>query len=115
LQICKEIDDTWASVALGPERQPNVVAGAPGVAEDAPAVNEGVQVDPAPIQAPQQPPPPPPAMSRTMPQRLGRLEEEVQGGQTYQAFDGTFWGSSLAAFQRRTKQRTGEANTSTAP
>ncbi|GKF64856.1 hypothetical protein Tco_0188304 [Tanacetum coccineum] len=29
--------------------------------------------------APQQPPPPPTAAIRTMPQRLGRLEEEVQG------------------------------------
>ncbi|GJX90888.1 hypothetical protein Tco_0344214 [Tanacetum coccineum] len=82
-----------------------------------------------------QPPPPPLATSKTMPQRLGRLEEEVQGlrqdvrtlrgllersmtdqgrfstwmitcmtqlmeasGQAYQAFDGTFRGSSPAAF-----------------
>ncbi|GJX48804.1 hypothetical protein Tco_0273994 [Tanacetum coccineum] len=52
LQIYEEIDDTWTSVALGPERQPDVVAGAPGVAEDAPTVDEGVQADPAPIQAP---------------------------------------------------------------
>ncbi|GJS91014.1 hypothetical protein Tco_0773650 [Tanacetum coccineum] len=86
-----------------------------------------------------------------MPQRLGRLEEEVQGLRrdvrslrglverlmtdqarfstwmmscmaqlmdaswlTYQAFDGTFRGSSPSAFQRRSKQRTGEANTSAA-
>ncbi|GJZ57506.1 retrovirus-related pol polyprotein from transposon TNT 1-94 [Tanacetum coccineum] len=34
--------------------------------------------DPAPIQAPQSPPPPP-AACRTMTQRLGRLEEEMQG------------------------------------
>ncbi|GKE69734.1 hypothetical protein Tco_1527806, partial [Tanacetum coccineum] len=96
-------------------------------------------------------PPPPPAATRTVPQRLGRLEEEVQGlrrdvgslrglvkrsmtdqgrfstwmmscmtqlmdasGLTYQAFDGSFRGSSLVAFQRRTRQRAGEANTSTA-
>ncbi|GJZ21487.1 hypothetical protein Tco_0558526 [Tanacetum coccineum] len=75
-----------------------------------------------------------------MPQRLGRLEEEIQGlrrdvrslrelmessmtdqgrvstwmiscmtqlmeasGQTYQAFDGTFPGSSPAVFERRTR------------
>ncbi|GKB52067.1 hypothetical protein Tco_0902820 [Tanacetum coccineum] len=37
-------------------------------------VDEGVQANPAPMQAPQQPPPPP-ATGRTMPQRLGRLEE----------------------------------------
>nr|GEX20111.1 hypothetical protein [Tanacetum cinerariifolium] len=34
--------------------------------------------DPTPMQAPQ-PPPPPPATGRTMPQRLGRLKEEIQG------------------------------------
>ncbi|GJW22812.1 hypothetical protein Tco_0033434 [Tanacetum coccineum] len=103
------------------------------------------------MEAPQQPPPPPPVAARTMPQRLGRLEEEVQGLRrdvrslrglverlmtdqarfstwmmscmaqlmdaswlTYQAFDGTFRGSSPGAFQRRSKQRTGEANTSAA-
>ncbi|GKC20615.1 hypothetical protein Tco_1022765 [Tanacetum coccineum] len=43
----------------GPERQQVVAAGAPGAAEDAPAVDEGVQADPAPIQTPQQQPPPP--------------------------------------------------------
>ncbi|GKE26669.1 hypothetical protein Tco_1442053 [Tanacetum coccineum] len=117
--------------------------------EDASIVNKGGQADPTPTQAPQQPPPPAPA--RTMVQRLGRLEEDVQGlrrdvgslrglversmtdqgrfstwmmtcmtqmmeasGLTYQAFDGSFRGSSPAAFQRRTRQRTGEASTSTA-
>ncbi|GJW79094.1 hypothetical protein Tco_0140776 [Tanacetum coccineum] len=110
-------------------------AGALGAAEDAPTVDDGVQADPAPIQAPQQPPPSAPAAGRTMPQRLGRLEEEVQGlrqdvrtlrglversitdqgrystwmiscmthlmkssGQTFQAFDETFWGSSPTTF-----------------
>nr|GEX21673.1 hypothetical protein [Tanacetum cinerariifolium] len=34
--------------------------------------------------------------------------------QTYQVFDGTFRGSFLAIFERRTRQRTSEANTSTA-
>ncbi|GKB92233.1 hypothetical protein Tco_0964505 [Tanacetum coccineum] len=36
-------------------------------AEDAPAVDEGEQDVPAPVQAPQQPPLPPPAPARTMP------------------------------------------------
>ncbi|GJY03406.1 hypothetical protein Tco_0369346 [Tanacetum coccineum] len=36
-------------------------------------------------------------------------------GQTYQAFDRTFRGSSLVVFERRTRQRTGEASTSAAP
>ncbi|GJZ01550.1 hypothetical protein Tco_0519511 [Tanacetum coccineum] len=35
-------------------------------------------------------------------------------GLTYQASDGTFRGSSPTAFQRRTRQRTDEANTSIA-
>ncbi|GJS60593.1 hypothetical protein Tco_0655377 [Tanacetum coccineum] len=71
-------DDTWAWVAMGPERQPVATAGAPAVAEDALIIDEGGQADPATEQAPQQPPPPPPAHSRTMPQRIARLEEDVQ-------------------------------------
>ncbi|GJX56491.1 hypothetical protein Tco_0286388 [Tanacetum coccineum] len=43
---------------------------------DAPAVDGGDQAILAPVQAPQQPPPPPPAVGKSMPQRLGRLEEE---------------------------------------
>ncbi|GKA55754.1 hypothetical protein Tco_0754826 [Tanacetum coccineum] len=121
LQIYMEVDDTWAWVAMGLESQPDVMAGVPAVAEDAPAADKG------------------------------RLEEEVQGPHrdvgslhrlversmtdqgifstwtmscmtqlmdasrlTYEAFDGTFRGSSPAAFQRRTRQRTGKANTSAA-
>ncbi|GKE10527.1 hypothetical protein Tco_1414078 [Tanacetum coccineum] len=151
LQISLELDDTCTWVAMGPERQPDAAASTLAVAEDAPAVDEGGQAVPAPVQAPQQPPPPPHVDARTMPQRLGRLEEEVQGlhrdvgtlrglvdksmidqgifstwmiscmeqlmddsGLTYQAFDGTFRGSSPAAFQRRTRQRTSEASTSIA-
>ncbi|GJU42622.1 hypothetical protein Tco_1195579 [Tanacetum coccineum] len=72
-QICVEIDDTWAWVALGPERQPDAAAGAPEAAEDAPVVDGGDQGVLAPIQAP----PPPPAAARTMPQRMARLEEDV--------------------------------------
>ncbi|GKE06112.1 hypothetical protein Tco_1398130 [Tanacetum coccineum] len=53
-----------------------VAAVAPMGAEDALDINEGAQAVPAPIHAP---PPPPPAAGRTMPQRLGRLEEEIQG------------------------------------
>ncbi|GKC53265.1 hypothetical protein Tco_1076010 [Tanacetum coccineum] len=98
LQICMKVDDTWAWVAIGPERQPDATTGALAVAEDALAAADE-----------------------------GRLEEEVQGlrryvrslrglvkrsmtdqgrfstwmmscmaqlidanGLTYQAFDGTF-------------------------
>ncbi|GKC01592.1 hypothetical protein Tco_0987728 [Tanacetum coccineum] len=58
---------------------PDAAAGAPTIAEDAPAVDEGDQAIPAPVQAPQQPPPPPHPAARTVPQRLGRLEEDVKG------------------------------------
>ncbi|GKD73935.1 hypothetical protein Tco_1332217 [Tanacetum coccineum] len=59
---------------------PDAAAGAPAVAEDASAIDEGNQAIPIPVQAPRQAPPPPPsAAARTIPQRLGRLEEDVQG------------------------------------
>ncbi|GKB75596.1 hypothetical protein Tco_0942491 [Tanacetum coccineum] len=99
LQSCTQFNDTWAWVAMGPERQPDVTDGAPAIAKDAPAVDEGDQAVLAPIQAPQQPPPP--------------LLMDASG-LTYQAFDRTFRGSSPTAFQRQTKQRIGEASTSTA-
>ncbi|GJS44742.1 hypothetical protein Tco_0594863 [Tanacetum coccineum] len=67
-----------AIVAMGPERPPDAVASAPADVEDAPIINKGDQAVPAPVQAPQQLPPPPLA-ARTIPQRLGRLEKEVQG------------------------------------
>ncbi|GJU07112.1 hypothetical protein Tco_1123542 [Tanacetum coccineum] len=53
LQICIELDDTWAWVAIGSERQPVAAAGAPAVAEDALIIDEGGQADPVPEQAPQ--------------------------------------------------------------
>ncbi|GJX70830.1 hypothetical protein Tco_0308001, partial [Tanacetum coccineum] len=77
LQIYVEIDDTWAWVGMGPERQPDAMAGAPAIAKDAPAVDEGDQAVLAPVQAPQQPPPLPPAAAKTMSQRMVRLEEDV--------------------------------------
>ncbi|GJV74539.1 hypothetical protein Tco_1506123 [Tanacetum coccineum] len=119
LQICTQFDDTWAWVAMGPERQPDTAVGAPADAEDAPIIDEGDQAVPALVQAPQQPPPPPSA-ARTMPQRMARLEEDAQGlrrdGGSLRrlAFDGSFRGSSPAAFQRRTRQRTDGSNTSAA-
>ncbi|GKF37758.1 hypothetical protein Tco_0114516, partial [Tanacetum coccineum] len=49
LQICVQLDDTWAWVAMGPERQPVVTASAPADAEDISIVDEGGQVDLAPV------------------------------------------------------------------
>ncbi|GKE22289.1 hypothetical protein Tco_1433801, partial [Tanacetum coccineum] len=68
LQICVEINDTWAWVALGPERQLDAVAGTPEVAKDDPIDDKGGQAVLAPVQASQ--PPPPPVAARTMPQRF---------------------------------------------
>ncbi|GJU03980.1 hypothetical protein Tco_1114318 [Tanacetum coccineum] len=53
------------------------LASAPTDAEDAPIIDEGDQAILTPVQALQQPPPPPPAAARTIPQRLGRLEEDL--------------------------------------
>ncbi|GJS92611.1 hypothetical protein Tco_0799579 [Tanacetum coccineum] len=41
LQICAQFDDTWAWVAMGPERQPVAAAGVPAVAEDVLIIDEG--------------------------------------------------------------------------
>ncbi|GJY46067.1 hypothetical protein Tco_0435130 [Tanacetum coccineum] len=58
--------------SLGPERQHDVAASAPRVAQDAHVIDEGGQADLAPVQ-----PPPPPAATRTMPQRMAKLEEDM--------------------------------------
>ncbi|GKA01598.1 hypothetical protein Tco_0674263, partial [Tanacetum coccineum] len=117
LNICRETGDDWAWVAPRPERQQVAAAGAPKTTEDAPAVDKGAQADPAPIQA-RQSPPLPLVAGRTMPRDWGdlmrRFRNYVGIGQTYQAFDGTFRGSSPTVFERRTRQGTGEASTSTA-
>ncbi|GJU94034.1 hypothetical protein Tco_1318790 [Tanacetum coccineum] len=73
LTIYEQLDDTWAWVSMGPERQPDAAAGTPGVAQDAPVIDEGGQADPTHVQAS----PPPPAAARTMPQRMAILEEDV--------------------------------------
>ncbi|GKE36321.1 hypothetical protein Tco_1459726 [Tanacetum coccineum] len=69
------VGDDWALVAQGTKRQPVAAAAALGDAEDAPNVDEGAEAIPTPIHAS---PLPPLATGRTMPQRLGRLEEEIQ-------------------------------------
>ncbi|GJW90626.1 retrovirus-related pol polyprotein from transposon opus [Tanacetum coccineum] len=77
LQICEELDDTWAWVSPGLERQPNAATGSPDVAEGALYITEGGQAVPAPVQAPQ--PPPVAGPARSLPQRVARLEEGVYG------------------------------------
>ncbi|GKF61635.1 hypothetical protein Tco_0181689 [Tanacetum coccineum] len=110
---------------IGLESQSNAAVGAPGVAQDAPAIDEGVHTDPAPEQALQQPPPPSPATARTMPQRMARLEEdvrEIRGALTKQREMMDKAGVTYTSYfetpgeyqRRRVRQRTGEASTSTA-
>ncbi|GJR82804.1 hypothetical protein Tco_0153589 [Tanacetum coccineum] len=142
LHIYVQLDDTWAWVAMGLERQPDAAAGALRVAHDALVINEGGQADPAPVHAP----PPLPAPARTMPQRMARLEEdahEIRGILTEQrevidamardfsrfstwVTTGFGWmmdkagvtyvpyAQTRVSYQRRIRQRTGEASTSTA-
>ncbi|GJW31942.1 hypothetical protein Tco_0051974 [Tanacetum coccineum] len=40
LQIYEDINDTWAYITLGLERQPDAAVGAPGAAKSAPVVDE---------------------------------------------------------------------------
>ncbi|GJV13696.1 hypothetical protein Tco_1355237 [Tanacetum coccineum] len=67
LQICVELDDTWAWVPAGPTRQEG---DAGGVAEEASVAPGGSDED---EEMPQAVPPPP----RTQGERIARLEEEV--------------------------------------
>ncbi|GJY07362.1 zinc finger, CCHC-type containing protein [Tanacetum coccineum] len=70
------VGDDWAWVAQGAERQLVAAVAAPRGVEDASNIDEGTQAVPAPIHAP---PPLPPVAGKTMPQRFGRLEEEIRG------------------------------------
>nr|GEX43824.1 hypothetical protein [Tanacetum cinerariifolium] len=76
LQLCIDLDDTWAWVAPGLERQPDATAGAPEATEDAPIADEGAPAIPAPVQA-SQPPPPIVELAQTMAQRFARVEEDM--------------------------------------
>ncbi|GJU14201.1 hypothetical protein Tco_1136597 [Tanacetum coccineum] len=68
LRICERLGNVWAWVALGLKRQKDVAA-------NHEILEEGVQADLTPVQAPQAPPATP--TPKTMPQRVLRLEEEV--------------------------------------
>ncbi|GJU25092.1 hypothetical protein Tco_1163713 [Tanacetum coccineum] len=124
------------------DEQPDDAAGALGVAQDAPVVDECYQAILAPVQAS----PPSPTAARTMPQRMARLEEDVHeirealaeqseviGAMARDFSRFTVWVASGIAqlldsarvtympyfetripYQHRVRQRTGEASTSTA-
>ncbi|GJU45478.1 hypothetical protein Tco_1202744 [Tanacetum coccineum] len=55
LHICEELADTWVWVSSDIKRQQVAAAATQEAAEGAPDDDEGVQADPAPIQAPQPP------------------------------------------------------------
>nr|GEW22584.1 hypothetical protein [Tanacetum cinerariifolium] len=69
-QICIRLDDTWAWVAPGPERQSDATIGALVDVEGAHAKVEGVQAGSTPVHAPQ--PPPVAAQSRIMSHSIAR-------------------------------------------
>nr|GFA88255.1 hypothetical protein [Tanacetum cinerariifolium] len=96
--------DTWAWVAPGPKRQQVVVTEAAQADQEIP--KEGVQADPTPVQASQAPTATP--ATRTMPQRMARLEDA--SGITY-----TSYGNYHIPYQRCTRRRTDGASTSAAP
>ncbi|GKC61937.1 hypothetical protein Tco_1089535, partial [Tanacetum coccineum] len=115
LQLCIKLDDTWAWVASGPERQPDAATGTPEAAEDAPIADEGASAVPTPIRG-----------------ALGEQREilDSMARDFSQFFTWTVVGlsqmmshtgvryTSYADFQmpyeRRTKRRTDDASTSTA-
>ncbi|GKD10067.1 hypothetical protein Tco_1189752, partial [Tanacetum coccineum] len=124
LQICVQLDDTWDWVAIGPKRQPDTMAPQqpppPPPSAAARTVPQRLEED---VQG----------MCRDVGSFRGLVERSMtdQGrfstwmmtcmtqlmdasGLPYQAFDGTFQGSSPLAFQRRTRQRTDGASTSIA-
>nr|GEV46328.1 zinc finger, CCHC-type [Tanacetum cinerariifolium] len=120
LNICMRYGDTWAWVALGPERQRATAAGTHEVDEASPTAEEVVEEILAPAQAP--PPPLPASQPQTMSYRIERVKEECMiydlldtSGKTYQPFDSTLIGSSWLSFQRRVRPRTGDVSTSAAP
>ncbi|GKB77708.1 integrase, catalytic region, zinc finger, CCHC-type containing protein [Tanacetum coccineum] len=80
LHICERLLDIPTWVAMGPERQ-HVGASARAAHVDPEVVKEGVQADPAPAEAGQAPQAPLAAAPapRTIPQRLLRFKEEVNG------------------------------------
>ncbi|GKB07079.1 hypothetical protein Tco_0835312 [Tanacetum coccineum] len=116
--ICDELGDTWASVASGLERQPVAAAGSPEVDEGAPdrlsrfeeevhelrLISVGMRgvVDRSITR-----------QSRYANWMISCMTQLMDAsGHTYQAFDSTFVGISQILYQRRTRQRTGEASTS---
>ncbi|GKC53682.1 hypothetical protein Tco_1076427 [Tanacetum coccineum] len=110
LQICIYLDDTWAWVAPGPERQPDAATGAPEAAEDALVADEGASAVSAPVQACQTPPPTA-GPAQTMAQRLARVEEDMmrQAEVRY-----TIYADFQIPYARRTRRRTDGGSTSTA-
>ncbi|GJU30399.1 hypothetical protein Tco_1173988 [Tanacetum coccineum] len=113
--ICEQLDDTWAWLAIGPERQPDAAAGTPRVSQDAPVIDEGGQADLAPIRGTL-------AEQREV---IGAMAHDFSRLCTWtttslaQMMDRvsviyTSYSQTLRKYQRhRASQRTGEASTST--
>nr|GEW59480.1 hypothetical protein [Tanacetum cinerariifolium] len=97
LNICLRVSNTWAWVSQGPKRQQAIVAGAPGVAKDAPIADEGAQT----------------RFSTWMISCITQIMDA--GGCTYEEFDSTLVGSSRVSYQRLVRPKTGDANTPQLP
>ncbi|GKA26217.1 hypothetical protein Tco_0712326 [Tanacetum coccineum] len=116
LNICVRVGDTWAWVAPEPERQPDAAAGAPGSAKDAFAVDEGAQADLIPVQAPQHRHLPLGLCNKGLPgsrRRMVQLHDSAVDAcrSTYKALIAIV-GSLQLPYQRRTRRRIDDANTS---
>ncbi|GJW13978.1 hypothetical protein Tco_0018111 [Tanacetum coccineum] len=112
LQIYIEVDDIWAWVAMGPERQPDAAVGAPRVAQDAPVMDAGGQADPAPALAEQR------EVIGAMAKDFSRFTVWAASG-IAQLLDSarvtyTPYSETRIPYQRRVRQRTGETSTSPA-
>ncbi|GJW07070.1 retrovirus-related pol polyprotein from transposon TNT 1-94 [Tanacetum coccineum] len=107
----------------GPERQQAAAAGTPEGVKGAHVIDEGIQAILAPVQSYQ--PPPAAAGLRGVVERSitdqARLSTWMiscmtqlmdASGRTYHAFDNTLVSSSQMPYQRRTRRRTDDANTS---
>ncbi|GKF21509.1 hypothetical protein Tco_0070147 [Tanacetum coccineum] len=143
LRICERLGDTLALVASGPKRQPTAAAGAPKVAEGALDVEEGAQAILALVHAPQPPLATAPTRTMTrrmtkLEEEVHRMREvlgeqrKVLGIMACDFSRFTTWMiTSLSLmmdrsgvrytsysdfripYQRRTRRRTDDANTST--
>nr|GEW61778.1 hypothetical protein [Tanacetum cinerariifolium] len=104
--IYDELDDTWALVAQGPERQPDAAAGALEGVEGATNVDEGAHAIPALVRASH--PPLAAVPTRTKIQRMTSLSMMMDVSEVRYTSYSDFW----IPYQRHTRRTTDNASTS---